>query len=266
MSKTKFIFPITFLLACFLTFIIYLIPKEFNSQILKLIALISILYILFPFLKTNVKWVLYYFFCIDNYWWEKRVQRPRILIYILYFGIFYLSFAELKYGEKDVLGMITNFLFFLYLIFGVLLLGNFIWKSEFETSLLNEIKVLISDEISLKLYSKNEIEDFIKDNIENIHSSSIDDFRNFLSGNPISNKIKWIGTSGKNVVTYTGLFYMTHTLLKEGNELFIKKQRRKFLEFICENFEKYENDLSIAIKYENLNSAYSSFNLKKYSK
>ena len=71
------------------------------------------------------------------------MQRPRILIYISYFGIFYLSFAELKYGEKDVLGMITNFLFFLYLSFGVLLLGNFIWKSDFETSLLREIKVLI---------------------------------------------------------------------------------------------------------------------------
>ncbi len=71
------------------------------------------------------------------------MQRPRILIYISYFGIFYLSFAELKYGEEDVLGMITNFLFFLYLSFGVLLLGNFIWKSDFETSLLREIKVLI---------------------------------------------------------------------------------------------------------------------------
>ena len=105
MSKTKYIFPITFLFACFLTFIIYLIPNEFNSQILKLIALISILYILFPFLKTNVKWVLYYFFCIDNYWWDKRVQRPRILIYISYFGIFYFAvydrWGEMVFETKD---------------------------------------------------------------------------------------------------------------------------------------------------------------------
>jgi hypothetical protein len=148
MSKTKYIFPITFLFACFLTFIIYLIPNEFNSQILKLIALISILYILFPFLKTNVKWVLYYFFCIDNYWWDKRVQRPRILIYISYFGIFYLSFAELKYGEKDVLGMITNFLFFLSNI--VLLLFNYEFLQK-----ISIIYIIIFKKSCYSIYIKN---------------------------------------------------------------------------------------------------------------
>ncbi|MFK8298159.1 hypothetical protein ACI76O_08605 [Capnocytophaga cynodegmi] len=151
-----------------------------------------------------------------------------------------------------------------YLFSGMYILGNRIWKKEFELSLLPSIKNTISDEIRFKKLSKEEINKIFEMNKSNILEHSFDNFKKMLSENfadEISNKINWIGTSGKGVVTYTGIFSLVHLIIEDGEEKLVKKRRKMLMDWIASHFVKIEKSEAKEILAENLDSAYSNFGL-----
>jgi len=90
---------------------------------------------------------------------------------------------------------------------------------------------------------------------------SLENFKKFLEGEEIDEKIKWTGTSGKNVVTYTKIFELLHLMINEGNTKLTSSKRKKMMNFIIDNFEKYENSNISEIPYDSLNGAYTNYKL-----
>lgn len=240
-------------------FVINQLESLLRDIIFKSLIGLSIFYILFPFLKINSNWLVSYFFCFDRDWWDKRVQRPRIFIYLIYFLFLYLIISIDNSEVNYIIHFTNNFILIFYLMIGVVLLGRIVWDKKFESALLPEIKLLLRNDVNLRKLDSKEIEELITRNKTNIDESSIDDFRLFLEGKKPINKIKWIGTSGKRVVTYTDLFFLIHSIMEDSGYKFERSRRREFLNLIINNFEKFENLESKEITYNNLNSAYTNF-------
>lgn len=183
-----------------LTYLLFELPDDYRNVTFRIFAISVILYILFPFIKTNGKLAVHYFFCLNNDWWDKRIQRPRIFFYIMYFTLLFLILFDFRVEMIDILNVSLCYTIIVYLLLGIYIIGNKIWKKEFELSVLPSIKNSISDEIRFKKLSKEEINKIVEINKSNILESSFDDFKKMLSENfagEVSNKINWIGTSGK---------------------------------------------------------------------
>lgn len=271
MSKKTILYTLLYILVLsgVSTYLIFLVSEEYRKATFWAFATIIMFYILFPFLVTNGKWILRYFFCLNNDWWDKRVQRPRIFFYIMYFILLFLVLFNFRIEIKHILNIINCYMIMGYLFSGMYILGNRIWKKEFELSLLPSIKNSISDEIRFKKLSKEEINKIFEMNKSNILEHSFDDFKKMLSesfADEISNKINWIGTSGKGVVTYTGIFSLVHLIIEDGEEKLVKKRRKMLMDWIASHFVKFENGQIIDISAENLNSAYTNFVLNSQKK
>ena len=87
MSKKTILYTLMYILVLsgVSTYLIFLVSEEYRNATFWAFATIIMFYILFPFSVTNGKWILRYFFCLNNDWWDKRIQRPRIFFYIMYF-------------------------------------------------------------------------------------------------------------------------------------------------------------------------------------
>lgn len=270
MSKKNFYTILSILvLSGVSTYLIFLVSEEYRNAKFWAFVIITILYILFSFLATNGKWILRYFFCLNNDWWDKRVQRLRIFFYIMYFILLFPILLDFRVEIGHTLNIISCYTIIVYLFFGMYIFGNRIWKKEFELSLLPSIKNTISDEIRFKKLSKEEINKIFEMNKSNILEESFGDFEKMLSGNladEISNKINWIGTSGKGVVTYTGIFSLVHLIIEDGEEKLVKRRRKMLMAWIASHFVKIENGQVIDVSAENLNSTYTNFILNSLKK
>lgn len=96
-------------------------------------------------------------------------------------------------------------------------------------------------------------------NSKNIEESSVNDLQALLEGKIPGDKIKWVGTSGKNVITYTELFSLLHLISESGDIKFDRAKRKSLMNFIIANFVKYEKGKISQIPYGSLNSAYTNF-------
>lgn len=139
------------------------------------------------------------------------------------------------------------------------MLGRLIWTKKFESALLPEIKNFVNQTISIRKLKEAEMNEIIRLNSKNIEDSSVNDLRDLLNGKVPSDKIKWVGTSGKNVITYTELFSLLHLISENGDIKFEKAKRRSLMDFIIANFVKYEKGEISQIPYGSLNSAYTNF-------
>jgi len=144
-------------------------------------------------------------------------------------------------------------------VVGAMMLGRLIWTKRFESALLPEIKNFVNQSISIRKMTLSEIEEVIRSNTKNIEESSLGDLEDLLKGKEVENKIKWIGTSGKNVITYTELFSLLHSVLEGGDIKFERAKRRSLMNFVIANFVKYEKGEISQIPYGSLNSAYTNF-------
>jgi len=237
---------------------VYLIPFNLRVPLFKVIALVVIVFILYPFFKVNIKWILYYFFCLDRNWWIARVERPRIFIYIVYFGILTMMIKDISISNQYVLFFYRLSIMF-YLVVGAAMLGKLVWTKKFESALLPEIKNLVNQNISIRKLSEKEIKEIIRLNSKNIEESSENDLQDLLNGRVPGDKIKWVGTSGKNVITYTELFSLVHLISESGDIKFDRAKRKSLMNFIITNFVKYEKGEISYIPYGSLNSAYTNF-------
>ena len=240
-------------------FLLYQLDSVLKDFIFRSFILLSILFILFPFIKINSKWIACYFFCFDKDWWDKRIQRPRIFIYIIYFIFLLMLLGSNNSNVNQYIKIANNFILVFYVLIGIVFLGKMVWTEKFETTMLPQIKNILTNDITIRKMSTEEISEIIEVNHKNIEDSSADDLKLFLEGNEIKNKIKWIGTSGKKVVTYTDLFSLLHNIIDGADCKFERSRRKEFLNLIINNFEKFENLESKEITYNNLNSAYTNF-------
>ncbi|CEN39864.1 conserved membrane hypothetical protein [Capnocytophaga cynodegmi] len=102
MSKKTILYTLLYILVLLgvSTYLIFLVSEEYRKATFWAFATIIMFYILFPFLVTNGKWILYYFFCLNNDWWDKKVQRPRIFFYIVYFIFLFLVLFNFRIEIK----------------------------------------------------------------------------------------------------------------------------------------------------------------------
>ncbi|KQS93026.1 hypothetical protein [Chryseobacterium sp. Leaf394] len=257
-SRPTLLILVSFVISLVTLLGVYLIPFNLRVPLFKIIALVLVVFILYPFCKVNIKWILYYFFCIDRKWWVARIERPRIFIYIIYFGILLMTLKDISISNQYVLFFYRLSILF-YLVVGAVMLGRLIWTKRFESALLPEIKNFVTQSVSLRQMKISEIEEVIRSNTKNVEESSLGDLEELLKGEEVENKIKWIGTSGKNVITYTELFSLLHSVLEGGDIKFERAKRRSLMDFIIANFVKYEKGEISQIPYGSLNSAYTNF-------
>lgn len=146
-----------------------------------------------------------------------------------------------------------------YLVVGAAMLGKLVWTKKFESALLPEIKNLFNQTISVRKLKEAEINEILRLNSKNIEESSVNDLQDLLNGKVPGDKIKWVGTSGKNVITYTELFSLLHLISEDGDIKFERAKRKSLMHFIIANFVKYEKGEISQIPYGSLNSAYTNF-------
>ncbi|MBT2416231.1 hypothetical protein [Chryseobacterium sp. ISL-6] len=257
-SKPSLLILVAFIISLIILLGVYLSPENFRVYLLKGIALILIIFILYRFCRVNIKWILYYFFCLDRDWWVARIERPRIFIYIIYFGILLMMLKDISISNQYVLFFYRLSIMF-YLVIGAVMLGKLIWIKKFESALLPEIKNFVNQNISIRKLRGAEVNEIIRLNIKNIEDSSTNDLQDLLNGKVPGDKIKWVGTSGKNVITYTELFSLLHLISEGGDIKFERAKRKSLMNFIIANFVKYEKGEISQIPYGSLYSAYTNF-------
>jgi hypothetical protein len=264
-----------------------LFPMEYGSDIMKIILFCGVVFILYPFLKVYIDWISFYIFSRENNLWDKRVQRPRIFIYIIYFWILYFIVSSDMDGYYTL--MANRFFLLFYLLIGAYFVGWLIWTRNFESVILSRTEKNVNNNITIdKLDSKEiitakeendvnnnitrnkldskEIERLVEDNKINIDESSKGDLEKLLRGEKIESKIKWIGTSGKKVITYTKIFILLPSIIEGGKEKFEGEKRKSLINFIISNFVKFENNKEKEIPFGSIDGSYSNFFSTKKTK
>lgn len=257
-SRPSLLILVAFIISLIILLGVYIAPVNFRVDLLKGIALVLLMFILYPFCRVNIKWILYYFFCLDRDWWVARIERPRIFIYIIYFGILVMMLKDISISNQYVLFFYRLSIMF-YLLVGAAMLGKLIWTKKFESALLPEIKNFVNQNVSIRKMREAEIKEIITLNSKNIEESSVNHLQDLLNGKVPGDKIKWVGTSGKNVITYTELFSLLHLISEGGDIKFERSKRKSLMNFIIANFVKYEKGEISQIPYGSLNSAYTNF-------
>ena len=243
-----------------LSYGVCLFPMEYGSDIMKIILFCGVVFILRPFLKVYIDWISFYIFSRENNLWDKRVQRPRVFIYIIYFWILYFIVSS------DMGGYLNRFSLLFYLLIGAYFVGWLIWTENFESVILSRIEKNVNNNIAIDKLDSKEIERLVEDNKINIDESSKGDLEKLLRGEKIESKIKWIGTSGKKEITYTKIFILLHTIIEGGKEKFEGKKRKSLINFIISNFVKFEKNKEKEIAYNTINGAYTNFSIDSLKK
>lgn len=125
-SRPSLLILVSFVISLLTLLGVYLVPLNLRVPILKVIVLALIVFILYPFCKVNIKWILYYFFCLDRDWWIARIERPRIFIYIIYFTILLMMLKDISIPNQYVL--------FFYRLSNVLFSGRsrYAWETNLD--------------------------------------------------------------------------------------------------------------------------------------
>lgn len=132
-----------------------LFPMEYGSDIMKIILFCGVVFILYPFLKVYIDRISFYIFSRENNLWDKRVQRPRIFIYIIYFWILYFIVSSDMDGYYTL--MANRFFLLFYLLIGVYFVGWLIWTGNFESVILSRIENDVNNNITIDKLDFKEI-------------------------------------------------------------------------------------------------------------
>lgn len=251
-----------FLVTILLYWLLSYFHKDLRTLILSIIHLCCVLLIMNPFLKVNGLWIINRFVGYDNSWWDKRIELPRILLYVLYI-VLVIIFIYIVHSTNDVTLIGYEIILTALLINGAYALGWAIWKEEFGNQFMLEKEEQFIPELKLRKLNKEEIELLIKNNKPNIDEDSIEDFEKLLGNEKSENKIKWQGNSGTGITTYTKLFTLMHSIIEDGEKKLTYKRRKLLMEFLVENFVKLEYGEVSDIPKKSINGAYSSYKLIK---
>ena len=190
-------------------------------------------------------------------WYNKQIERPRLLLYVIALLTILLSFIPVGAMEINIISFSrTSHILFLLstliLFFISLLIILFSRTKRFETKFITKIKGSIAKR-QLKVSNRIDKEEIKKKYQNNnfIHESSFEDFNFFIQNKAVKNKIIWQDRNTRSKqVTYITLFDLLHDII-EGGLISGEIKQSVFTSFIIKNFtiEGVEFDKNIKGRY-----------------
>ena len=269
-----------------------------------IIPLFVLIFIQAYYIEGYLRGYAYKFFSGENLSWNPKHDRMALWGSLIFFITSLLLLSEIFYYKTDDYDSIWPYydyyapyapyvyvvmiFFFTYFIYYIIKTTNKIKNKEAvekaakeEKNVSNNItidkidsrEIIVAKEendvnnnITIDKIDSKEIERLVEDNKINIDESSKGDLEKLLRGEKIESKIKWIGTSGKKVITYTKIFILLPSIIEGGKEKFEGKKRKSLINFIISNFVKFENNREKEIPFGSINGSYSNFFSPKKTK
>jgi len=269
-----------------------------------IIPLFVLIFIQAYYIEGYLRGYAYKFFSGENLSWNPKHDRMALWGSLIFFITSLLLLSEIFYYKTDDYDSIWPYydyyapyapyvyvvmiFFFTYFIYYIIKTTNKIKNKEAvekaakeEKNVSNNItidkidsrEIIVAKEendvnnnITIDKIDSKEIERLVEDNKINIDESSKGDLEKLLRGEKIESKIKWIGTSGKKVITYTKIFILLPSIIEGGKEKFEGKKRKSLINFIISNFVKFENNKEKEIPFGSINGSYSNFFSPKKTK
>lgn len=221
-----------------------------NQATIKLIFFFILLY---PVARLLYKYILHVFipYMLNHKFnWNKYVEKPRLLFYIVFGGIAYgcwLALLNYPYSGKYHFDLAFQILFLLILALSSLLL-HFTWTKKFTSKL-----IPIARDISMKI-NRTPLESIIKDdisigklraNFKNYISCDIDSLTHFINLKPLDTtpRISWTDIGGNNNTDANMQSLLTFIIaifpgLKRKNMVQRKKVKEIAEKYFCDNTGK----------------------------
>lgn len=235
-----------------------------------------------PFILTAYRWII----CVIDEYTNKNSYNIKIDKYdlrqigVIYVYYIFIVFISLWGYDEDLDNISYNIFSTLIVCFSIIfcyLFGIKIWEKLEVKGMQNIVENVVEDEniqkqtkvdeeIKFKSLTNEERDKILEKYKDYIYETSLKDFEKFIKGEKIENKIRWIGTSGKKVITYTRLFLLFHILIDRIDQI----ERSKMIKLIIENFVKYSEEKRVEedMIYSRVYSGYAEFlknSLKKSS-
>lgn len=214
------------------------------------IKLIFSLILIYPVSRLLYKYIFHVFIPYmlnQKYNWNKCIEKPRLLFYIVFGGIAYgcwLALQNYPYSGRYYFDLLVQILFLSILTISSLLL-HFTWTRKFSSKL-----IPMARDISMKI-NRVQLESIVKDDksiselhysLENYVSCDIEALTHFIHLTPLgkTKKIRWIDTGGNNNTdsNQQSLLAFIITIfpgLKRKNKVQRKKVKEIAEKYFCDN-------------------------------
>ncbi len=217
------------------------------------IKLIFFLILLYPVSRLLYKYIFHVFvpyMLNQKFSWNRHVEKPRLLFYIVFGGIAYgclLALQNYPYFGRYYLDLFIQILLLSNLTLSSLLL-HFTWTRKFSSKL-----IPIAKDLSMKI-NRVQLESIIKNDksISEMHYSlknylgcEIDALTHFIHLTPLgkTKKIRWIDTGGNNNTDSNQQSLLAFIIaifpgLKRKNKVQRKKVKEIAEKYFCDNTGK----------------------------
>lgn len=214
------------------------------------IKLIFFLILLYPASRLLYKYIFHVFIPYmlnQKFNWDKHVEKPRLLFYIVFGGIAYgcwLALQNYPYSGRYYFDIVFQVLILSILGLSSLLL-HFTWTKKFTSKL-----IPIAKDISLKI-NRTSLEPIINDDetIEKLHgtlknyiSCEIDSLTHFIKLSPLGKiqRISWTDIGGNNnteanLQSLLAFIIAIFPDLKRKNKIQRKKVKEIAEKYFCDN-------------------------------
>lgn len=174
-------------------------------------------------------------------WYDKSIEKPRLLFHILAVIFFIISLIPLWNYRGinfanclDCLNLASTLLSFSTGLFFAL----FSWTPKFKYKFIPKIESTIQKQNTLKIRKELDKETLLGKYLteEYISKESFDDFERFIQGKEIENLIIWKNKARRSKqTTYLSLFDLLHEIIEGGFDP-KNKERSIFVEYVKEIF------------------------------
>lgn len=177
----------------------------------------------------------------ESKWYDKSIEKPRLLFHIFTLILFLLSFLPFQSSKiidftdwNDYTKISATFLLFGTGVFTSL----FSWSSRFKYKFIPNIESKIQKLNTLKLKVDLDKDAILKKYLSETYISkdSFDDFERFIRGEEIENHIAWVcKTQISKQTSYPPLFDLLHEIV-EGGFLHKEKKRSLYERYVIDHF------------------------------
>ena len=194
--------------------------------------------------KLMVRYILMfmeYMFNQKSKWFDKKVEKPRLLFHIIALIWFVVAFITIRYAKVESSNWMTALSFTPAILFVILtiLTISASWTRKFAYRFIPAVESKINEQYSFTL-KKDIDKQFIFNkylSTEYISEESFEDFKKLINGLKVSNPIVWqCRATRSKQVTFPPLFDLLHEII-EGGFMSVDKKRSLYINYILENFE-----------------------------
>lgn len=223
----------------------------------KKIFLLLIILIFLIFIRLIGRYVhrfIEFMFNQKSKWYKKSIEKPRLLFHILALILFILSFVPL-WGYERVEFMNWNDMIRLSASFILFAIGAFFslfsWSSKFKYRFVPKVESKIRNRNTLKIRTDLDKDAIFEKYLSEtyISNDSFDDFKRFIHGEEIKNRIIWTNEAHKSgQVMYKSLFGLLHEVI-EGGFHHKDKKRSVYEKYVADHFIIERGEFEKNIKY-----------------